>query len=101
MRPGNPSVVHHALVSLVAGENDTPLLSVGNLGVLINYAPGMQPTDLREGRAIHVPAGSRLLVQMHYTPTGTLQQDRTRIGLKFADPADVSQQVLVARSPIR
>lgn len=39
-----------------------------------------------EGDARFVPAGSKLVFQMHYTPNGTVQTDRSRVGLVFADP---------------
>ncbi|MFT5522700.1 MAG: peroxiredoxin [Pirellulaceae bacterium] len=69
VRPGNNSVVHHALVSIAMPGDGS--FGVGNCGVLINYAPGMQPTQLSQGMAIHVPAGSQFLFQMHYTPNGS------------------------------
>ena len=75
VKPDNYSVVHHALVSLVLPGETSP--GVGNCGVLINYAPGMQSTKLPAGMGIHVPAGAKFLFQMHYTPNGTQQHDRT------------------------
>jgi len=91
VRPGAPAVVHHALVS-IARDGDAQL-GIGTAGVLMNYAPGMQPTVLPPGTAIHVPAGAKFLFQMHYTPNGTEQSDRTRLGLVFADPRRVTRRV--------
>ncbi len=91
VRPDNPSVVHHALVSIARPNDET--LGLANCGVLINFAPGMQPTHLPSGMAIYLPAGSRFLVQMHYTPNGTPQEDRTSIGIVFAEPASVDKHV--------
>ncbi len=34
--------------------------------------------------AKRLPAGAKLVFQMHYTPNGTATTDQTRIGLKFA-----------------
>ena len=42
-----------------------------------------------------VPAGSKLVFQMHYTPNGAAQQDRSYLGVKFADPKTVKQEVMV------
>src|SRR5262245_45355978 len=87
VRPGNRAVVHHALVLLVppgAAES-----SAASPGAMRDYAPGMQPTDSPDGGALHVPAGSRFLFQMHYTPGGTEQLDRSCLGLVFADPKTV------------
>jgi hypothetical protein len=90
VRPGAPAVVHHALVSIVRDGEE--LQGFGTAGVLMNYAPGMQPTVLPPGTAIHVPARAKFLFQMHYTPNGAEQLDRTRLGLVFADPATVTQR---------
>jgi hypothetical protein len=46
-----------------------------------------------EGVARYVPAGSKLVFQMHYTPNGTAQTDQTRVGLVFADPKKVIQSM--------
>lgn len=91
VKPGNAQVVHHALISLA--DPDDPSMGIGNCGILINYAPGMQPTVLPEGVAIHVPAGQKFVAQMHYTPIGTEQFDQTCIGFVFADPEEVTQHV--------
>jgi hypothetical protein len=48
---------------------------------------------LPDGMAKLVPAGSRLLFQIHYTPNGAPQEDQTKIGLVFADPKTVRKQV--------
>lgn len=91
VKPGNYAVVHHALVSLLLPGDES--LGIGNCGVLINYAPGMQSTILPDGMGIHVPAGAKFLFQMHYTPNGTKQRDRTSLGMNFADPAQVTSIV--------
>lgn len=91
VRPGNRRVVHHALVSIL--RPDEPGQGVGDLGVLINYAPGMQPTRLPAGAAIRIPAGSKFLVQMHYTPVGSPQKDATTLRLQFEDSANVRRLV--------
>jgi peroxiredoxin len=91
VRPGAPAVVHHALASIVReGEERS---GFGTAGVLMNYAPGMQPTVLPPGTAIHVPAGARFLFQMHYTPNGTEHADRTRLGMVLADPRTVKHLI--------
>jgi len=45
-----------------------------------------------DGVAKKVPAGSKLVFQMHYTPCGSEQTDRSSIGLIFMDKKDVTQQ---------
>src|SRR5262249_3171217 len=78
VRPGNPSVVHLLVVFVVpAGQNENE----GNLDFLAAYAPGMPPRILPDGAAKLIPAGSKLKFQVHYTPRGVPQTDRSEIGL--------------------
>lgn len=90
VRPGNPAVVHHLVVFVLApgAGNRGP-----GLDFLAAYAPGMPPRVLPEGTAKLVPAGSRLLFQIHYTPRGIAQTDKSEIGLVFADPKSVRKQM--------
>jgi len=91
VRPGNPTVLHHLVVFV---------LPPGHRGVnpvdadfLAAYSPGMPPRELPPRTAKAVAAGSKLLVQAHYTPRGTPQTDRSTIGLAFADPATVRKRM--------
>jgi hypothetical protein len=43
--------------------------------------------------AKRVPAGWRLVFVVHYTTIGTVQTDRTSLGLRFADPSQVKREV--------
>jgi hypothetical protein len=52
--------------------------------VLAGMAPGEQALILPAGAAKHVPKGSKLMFQVHYTPNGKAQKDRSCIGLIFA-----------------
>jgi thiol-disulfide isomerase/thioredoxin len=89
-RPGNPAVVHHIIAFLkVPGQDD---VSLGRM--LIGYAPGTSPLVFPEGSAMKVPAGSKILFEMHYTPNGTAQTDLSYIGLKFTDKDNVKQEVV-------
>jgi hypothetical protein len=40
-----------------------------------------------------VPAGSQLVFQLHYTPNGSAQTDRSMVGVFYADPATVKKTV--------
>jgi peroxiredoxin len=82
-RSGASEVVHHILVFVVPpGEHFWP----GNphTPVLCGTAPGDSPTVTPAGTAKRIPAGSKLVFEMHYTPNGRAQQDRSCIGLVFA-----------------
>ncbi len=94
-RPGNPEVVHH--IVLYAAPPGTPLETNGDGGLLAPmvaiYAPGMPPWEYRAGSAMLIRAGSKLVIQMHYTPNGREQQDQSYVGLRFADPSEVRHKV--------
>jgi hypothetical protein len=50
---------------------------------LVGYAPGTVPQTVRPGQAKLIKAGSDLVLQMHYTATGTPATDISKIGLVF------------------
>jgi hypothetical protein len=95
-RPDNRAVVHHIIVAVVPPEAQGGRRR-GGLNLendwLVATAPGARPLLLPEGLAKRIPAGSKLVFQMHYTPNGTAQQDRSCVGFVFADPATVKKEV--------
>lgn len=60
---------------------EKPLREMGMIG---GMAPGMPPWESYLGEARLIPAGSELVLQMHYHPSGTEGTDVTSIGLKVA-----------------
>lgn len=85
-KPGNRSVVHHIVVFVLPpgegrgrGQED----GIGN-NFLVGTAPGDMPMILPPGHAKRIPKGSNLVFQMHYTPNGIEQKDRSSMGLIFA-----------------
>ncbi len=62
-------------------------------GFLAGFAPGTRPMVAPEGMAKKIPAGSKLVFQMHYTPCGSEQTDRSSVGLIFLDKKDVTHQM--------
>jgi peroxiredoxin len=87
--PGNRSVVHHAIV-FIRPPDGARFRGMGWLGA---YVPGQRSTMLPQGYARRVPAGSKLVFQMHYTPNGAEQDDCTRIGLIFEEDESVTHEV--------
>jgi peroxiredoxin/mono/diheme cytochrome c family protein len=81
-KPGAPAVVHHIVVFIVPrGEVFNPDAPGA---VLCGTAPGEMALDLPDGLAKKVPAGARLIFQMHYTPNGKACSDQSSVGLIFA-----------------
>lgn len=88
--PGNRSVVHHGIVFVRPPDG----VKLDGLGWLTAYVPGQRLTPPVPYRARRVPAGSKLVFQMHYTPTGKVEQDLSTLGLTLADPDQVSEELL-------
>lgn len=93
-RPGAHAVVHHINVFILKpelGEDWQPGELTNHL--LWGFAPGMRAMRLPEGMAKYIPPGAKLVFQMHYTPNGVEQKDRSYMGLVLADEAEVRKQV--------
>ena len=82
-RPGNRAVVHHILVYIQ--QRFRPIYSPdGTAMTLSGWAPGDMPAVYPPGTARKVPAGAKLVFEVHYTPNGTEQTDRSSVGVIFA-----------------
>jgi peroxiredoxin len=99
--PTNREVVHHVLVFARSSSRDDRLLEGGVGGYLVGFVPGLRPQPLPDGMAKRIPAGSKLVFQVHYTPNGKAQQDRTKIGFVFADPTEIKQEVVTVSAAQR
>jgi len=88
-RPGNRVVVHHIIIYVVKPGKDAGFMrgktpdGIGD-GFLTAYAPGELSAALTPGSAKRIPKNSVLVFQMHYTPNGVEQTDRSSVGLVFA-----------------
>ena len=92
-RAGNRSVVHHILVFCNRPGKWYP---PGLPGELISaYAPGMKPTvGADDSMALLIPKGSKIIMQMHYTPNGRPQEDLSYFGLQIAkDPSKIKWEI--------
>lgn len=112
-RPGNRSVVHHALLFLdangVARKKDEAeagpgyssfggpgILPTGGLG---GWAPGSMPRRLPEGTGKFLRRGSDLVLQIHYHPDGKVETDRSTVGIYYTKkPATTLVGGLAVRS---
>ncbi len=105
IRPSNRMVVHHAVAYIrdpksnwLRGAPVEKPFSADDLSapdlrrdamwttndILLVYAPGSLPDAWPDGFAKLVPAGSDIVLQMHYTTHGHATEDRTSVGLVFA-----------------
>jgi hypothetical protein len=105
LRPSSREHVHHAVVYIrppgskwlrnapvgapfttasltdVQGRRDTLWT---DSDILLVYTPGASPESWASGMAKFIPAGSDLVIQMHYMAMGHAASDRTGVGLVFA-----------------
>jgi hypothetical protein len=86
IKPGNRAVVHHILVYIQTPGK--PIYATdGTAMTLSGWAPGDMPAIYAPGMAKRVPAGAKLVFEVHYTPNGTEQSDRSSVGIIFAKKA--------------
>jgi peroxiredoxin len=91
--PGNRRVVHHILVIVQPPSPSAEASGNNPSDYLVAGGPGSGAMILPGGMAKHVPAGSKLLFQIHYTPTGKPESDLSNVGLQFVDSTDVQKEV--------
>lgn len=92
--PSNPKAVHHAGIYMQLPDEESRVLSFSR--VLAGYVPGRtaQLSSFPKGAAIKVPAGSRLVFQLHYTPIGRVTSDRTKCGIVFAKDDPITHEII-------
>ncbi len=83
VRPGNRRVVHHIVV-YIRDPGSTWTGGPTKADILTVYAPGSTPDAWASGMAKLIKAGSDLMLEIHYTPTGKPTTDRTTLALLFA-----------------
>jgi peroxiredoxin len=96
LRPGNRAVTHHLIAFFhpPGSEKFEPIEPLYNS--IVGFAPGLPPSIYPEGTYRRIPAGSKIIIQAHYTPNGTPQTDQSELGLVFADPQTVRSEMTVA-----
>ena len=97
--PGDRTVVHHiiAFISPPKGHVGDGEGEGGEL--LVGFAPGTRPSVCLPGMAKKIPAGSKIVFQMHYTPNGKAAKDLSKIGLVFCDdPTKIKQRVITTNA---
>jgi len=108
-RPGNPRVVHHALIFLDSTGTARRLAAASGgvgypcfggpgftgAGLLVGWAPGYTPLPAEPALSQAVRPGTDVVVQIHYHPSGKPEQDQSSIGLKFSGPPTKGRALLL------
>ncbi len=88
-RAGDLSVVHHIVIYVRDPRQSGGKRQDIGTGLLGALSPGMTPFMATPGTAKLIKAGSNIIFQMHYTPSGKVTKDRSMVGLKFLkEPVD-------------
>lgn len=93
IQPGNRAVVHHVLMFAGSREDIRDRFAGGARSHHGAYVPGQRVRPYPDGMAKRIQAGSKLIFQIHYTPIGSEQLDRSRVGMTFVDPETVQYEV--------
>lgn len=99
VQPANPKIVHHVIAyydnsgrgrKMEAENHDgqigyTSFGGVGFMptGALGGWVPGNEARRAPAGTGTYFPAGSDVVLQVHYHKDGKVEKDRTRIGIYF------------------
>jgi hypothetical protein len=99
LKPSDRRVVHHIVSHLVSGTptdlapkpmRDPALTEIGSVGSMV---PGQLYDLFDPGVARKIPAGSSIVLQMHYTTIGQPIVDQTEVGVLLASgpPSSLKQ----------
>jgi hypothetical protein len=81
IRPGDRSVVHHAVLYVREPGSNWLDKIPPTADILAIYTPGAPVMTCPEGMAKKIPAGSDLVLQMHYTAKSSDANDQTEIAM--------------------
>jgi hypothetical protein len=96
IRPSNAAVVHHATLRTKLRDTSGTASSTGGPSgdiFLAMYVPGQETYVLPPGAAKLLPAERVFVLEVHYTPNGRAQLDRTQIGIVWAEPGTVEREL--------
>jgi thiol-disulfide isomerase/thioredoxin len=112
-RPDNRAVVHHIIVFFdtsgeavkLDGKEAEPGYTVPGTGIGVpqqkaiwvqGWAAGATPYVLPPGLAFRLPAGAKIVLQVHYHKDGRIEADQSQVGVHFVDKSKVDQDIRVA-----
>ena len=107
--PGNRSIVHHVLVfrdetntpaTLDANDPGPGYTSFGGIGsqgakLIGGWVPGQGVFETPPGMGIKLPAGTNLVLQIHYPAGVAGEEDSTKIHIKFS-PSSTLREISMA-----
>lgn len=112
--PGDPRVVHHIILMSLSDEDEAKAealeaqderpgwscLTGAGEGIsyyqlVLAWAPGSNVETLPEGMGLKIPAGRRLVMQMHYNLLNGSYPDRTRVKFDLKDSVDEEVRILL------
>jgi hypothetical protein len=109
---GNSKIVHHVLVWLDADKKGEALAKAEgsyecfgapgfDAALLAAWAPGATPISLPPDTALRVPKGSKIVINVHYHPSGQPESDLSTLDLKFSTqkPSKEALLALVGNAP--
>ena len=108
--PGNPAIVHHAVINVdTLGTTSTDLsggcYTISGDFSLGAYAPGSAPTVFPNTGpskfGINIKAGSKIVLQMHYPAGSAGQTDNTQIRLFFYPIGQTGVRQMIASTPLQ
>ena len=114
VQPGNPKVVHHVLAAfdtrgaarkLDEADPQPGYRAFGGFGLIPSgglggWSPGKRARPSPDGVGRYLPAGSDVLVQIHYHRSGKPETDATAVGLYLArTPVDKQARGMMIRPP--
>jgi hypothetical protein len=117
LRPGNRGVVHHAAIYFADLPEGAKLDKYGRLindgtansrarsadptlpgsSKLLSYVPGRGVDVHRDDVGKRIPAGKYINWQMHYSPTGKPETDRTKLGI-WLNKVPVKHEILIRQA---
>lgn len=99
IHPGAAAVTHHIMVYSVDPGKRGPEFGYEGCRSLGIFVPGNASMTLPDITALEIPAGSRLVFEMHYTPNGTAVDDVPEIGLHFDEQPPERELVMAIVAP--
>ncbi|MCG8415568.1 MAG: hypothetical protein MI746_15235, partial [Pseudomonadales bacterium] len=106
--PGDPTVVHHVIPSVIPpsggqarGEGQNSVLALNpEVPTLAGYAPGYKNRMEDENTGALLEAGSTIVFQMHYTTSGKETVDETELGIYFYPEGVVPEERVSGRPAV-